>query len=113
MFSAALERQRSLGEYALQHLFAAAETREAMQFSRRHYLGLMGLADAFKHADQGRTGQLTFSDFQRLFANDKNQVSVRCANGGEVCVCVADNQCCGWGGGGGAEITEGATQFCA
>jgi hypothetical protein len=135
-------RQPSLGDYALKHLVTALETKEAMQFSRRHYSGLMGIAAAcelgahllppslrfypllhtriasvsgvpcplplralvaqlltcshlwrraflcacmpccaVKDADQSRSGQISFEDFQRLFARDKNQV---CAPGRRI-----------------------------
>ena len=73
MYSDALVRQHSLGDYAMQHLITALETKEAMAFSRRHYTGLLGLAQAFKEADKTRSGVVTLEDFQTLFAQDKNQ----------------------------------------
>jgi hypothetical protein len=68
-----LARRPSLASYALRNLVSTLETKEAMQYSHRHYSSLVGLAQLFKDADSRGSGVLTLEDMQSLFRDDQNQ----------------------------------------
>ena len=56
LVAGAMDRRKSLADYAMRNLISAVETREAMSFSRQHYSNLVSLAQAFKSADSRACG---------------------------------------------------------